>query len=110
VREKLRPESVVVFDEQLCAGGLPGAGSLELGVDASAIAKEVEAPMSISLVLLSALCGATGLVALASLIDAMQQAIPPYRSQHIATNRRALEAGHAALAEAGLQAWSAADR
>ena len=110
VREKLRPESVVVFDQQLCDGGLSGAGPRQLAVNASAIAKEAEAPMSISLVLLSAFCGASGLVGLASLIDAMEQAIPPYRSQHIATNRRALEAGHVALPDAGVKAWPAAAR
>ena len=58
--------------------------------------------------LLSAFCGATRLVSLDSLQGAMQEAIPSYRSQHIATNRRALEAGYGVLPDAGVDAWSQA--
>jgi Pyruvate/2-oxoacid:ferredoxin oxidoreductase gamma subunit len=106
VRSKLRPASIVAFDRDLTGGELPGAGSGALCINATGIAKEVEAPMSVSLVLLAAFCRATGLVGLPALIGAMTDTIPPYRSQHIETNRRALEAGSAAVKAAVVDAWA----
>jgi hypothetical protein len=41
-----------------------------------------------------------------ALIAAMQDAIPPYRAQHIETNRQALEAGSAVVAERVVDAWA----
>ena len=40
------------------------------------------------------------------MIGAMTDTIPPYRSQHIETNRRALEAGSAAVGAAVVDAWA----
>lgn len=106
VRSKLRSESVVVFDRDLTGGSLPGAGSRALCVNATKIAKEVASPMSLSLVLLAAFCSATGLVGLPALVGAMTDSVPPYRSQHIETNRRALEAGSSAVARRLVDAWA----
>ena len=43
-----------------------------------------------------------------SLVDAMAQALPPYRHQHLDANARALAAGHRALPAGVAAAWEAA--
>jgi len=47
----------------------------------------------------------TGLIALDSAIEAMQDSIPSYRSQHIEANERALRAGHEAVTPGLYPAW-----
>jgi Pyruvate/2-oxoacid:ferredoxin oxidoreductase gamma subunit len=107
VRRKLRPDSIVVLDGDLAAD-TPGASDFTtFPVSAAAIARDVGAPMAGALVLLSAFCGTTGLVALDSLVAAMRDAIPPYRSQHIERNTKALEVGFGSLPCGGAAAWPA---
>ena len=106
LRTRLRPGSVVAFDAELTGGSLPGGSFEPLCVNASAIAKEIEAPLSIALVLLSAFCAATQLVSLPALAESMADAIPSYRSQHIATNRRAIKAGYASVDSVLVDAWA----
>ena len=105
VRRKLRPESIVVLDDDLAADAEGASEFTTFRVAAAAIARDIGAPMAGALVLLSAFCGTTQLVGLDSLIEAMREAVPPYRKQHIEANARALEVGYASLPPNGALAW-----
>ena len=72
------------------------AGPLFL-VPATDIAAGVATTQAAGFVLLGAFVAVTGVVALASVVSAITEVIPPYRSQHIAANVAALEAGAAAV-------------
>ena len=86
-----------VYDEELAGGDLELPGATLRGVAATRVAREADAPMGASLVLLGAFCANTGAASLASLNAAVKDALPPYRAAHIPANERALEAGFAAL-------------
>ena len=108
LRAKLRANAVVVFDAGLASEGLETGKVRAFGVDAGALARQVDADRAGSLVLLGAYSGLTGIVALDSLEQAMEEALPPYRRQHLAANRRALGAGFEALPHAQVPAWEVA--
>ncbi len=104
VREKLRPEAVVVYDSALI-GDLGVDLARKYPVDASLVAKEAGADRAGSLALLGAYCGVTGIVGLDALVAAMQQAVPPYRRQHLDANAKVLAAGFGVLAAGAAPAW-----
>jgi 2-oxoglutarate ferredoxin oxidoreductase subunit gamma len=58
-----------------------------------------------AMVMLGAYAGTTGIVGLTSLIEAMRESIPPYRTQHIEANERALRAGFDLLPANAHPAW-----
>ena len=109
VRSKLRPNGVVVHDADLAADlAADDRGASEFTtfpVSAAAIARDIGAPMAGALVLLAAFCGTTGLTGLDALVSAMREAVPPYRTQHIEANSKALEVGYASLPHGGAVAW-----
>jgi Pyruvate/2-oxoacid:ferredoxin oxidoreductase gamma subunit len=57
------------------------------------------------MVLLGAFCVVTGLAAVDSLVAAMRELVPAYRTEHLAGNEAALRAGAAAAPAPGEQAW-----
>ena len=57
------------------------------------------------MVMLGAYAGTTGIVELDALIEAMRESIPPYRTQHIEANERALRAGWDLLPANAHPAW-----
>ena len=107
VRAKLRPGGVAVWNADLFPGPAEPGAARAVPVPATSLAASLGAPQALSLVLIGALAGASGLVGLASLVAAMEEALPPYRREHAAKNAAALRAGFEA-APAGLApAWSA---
>jgi Pyruvate/2-oxoacid:ferredoxin oxidoreductase gamma subunit len=108
LRPKLRDGGVVVFDSGLAGEDLDTGAARGFGVDAGRLSTEADAGRAGSLVLLGAYCGLTGLVSLDSLRGAMEEAVPPYRHQHLEANGRAMALGYAALPPAGAPAWEAA--
>jgi len=105
IREKLRPDGVVVYDTGLVDGELDVGPARAFGVDGAALSKQAEAGSASSLVLLGATCGVTGLIGLDALRAAMKAAVPPYRHDRLEANARALELGFHALPEASAPAW-----
>jgi 2-oxoglutarate ferredoxin oxidoreductase subunit gamma len=106
VQERLRPGGVAVVNSSIM-GDSRDLGDIHVfPVAADDIAASVSAPMGAGFVLLGAYCTITGLVGLTSLVDAMTQLVPPYRTQHIAANRASLEAGAGAAAPLAAPAWS----
>jgi Pyruvate/2-oxoacid:ferredoxin oxidoreductase gamma subunit len=76
-----------------------------VAVPASDIAIDTGNPMAVSMVLVGAYASATGLVSLVSLADAVRQALPTYRAQHIDLSLAALNAGAAAVVAGSAPAW-----
>ena len=72
------------------------------------IADGVGASLGAGYVLLAAYCAITELVGVESLVDAMRQLVPPYRTQHLVANEAALRAGFAAAPAGAASAWAEA--
>ena len=107
VRVRLRPGAVVVANGDLLEGLEVPDGQV-VAVPVNRMAVELEAPLSAGFILLGAYAAVTGLVGLESLVAAMRQLVPPYRTQHLAANEAALRAGHDAYPEVVVPAWAQA--
>jgi 2-oxoglutarate ferredoxin oxidoreductase subunit gamma len=78
-------------------------------VPATTVATDLGSPLSGSMVMLGAFCTTTGIVSEDALIEAMRASIPPYRTQHIEANERALRAGAKLLPAGEFPAWETAN-
>ncbi len=105
VHERLRPGGPVALNAGVFEGPLDRDAHDVIEIAALKLAAEAGNAMGASLVLLAALCGATGLVGLEALIAGMRDSVPSYRQQHLETNEAALRAGWAAAPEGCAQAW-----
>jgi 2-oxoglutarate ferredoxin oxidoreductase subunit gamma len=115
IRPKLRSDSLVVVNAEILDEPLfpetevPAKDAKRvrlLALDATTLARQVDAPNAAALVLLAAFAKATGIVSQASLAEALASSLPSYRSQFLESNRRALEAGAAAVPALTSPAWS----
>ncbi|HEY1739296.1 MAG TPA: 2-oxoacid:acceptor oxidoreductase family protein, partial [Acidimicrobiia bacterium] len=61
---------------------------------ATALAADTGNAMTASIVMIGAYAAITALVSLDALVGAIEQALPPYRAQHIALNQRAVRTGY----------------
>jgi Pyruvate/2-oxoacid:ferredoxin oxidoreductase gamma subunit len=105
VRAKLRAGGVAVWNADLFGeGGDPGAAR-GVPIPATSLAASLGAPQALSLVLIGALAGATGLVGLDALVAAMEESLPSYRREHAPRNAEALRAGFAAAPVGLASAW-----
>jgi 2-oxoglutarate ferredoxin oxidoreductase subunit gamma len=105
IQKKLRPGAVVITNSTVFEAQIDNSDLQLFEVPASRIAADLGVGMAASLVLIAAYANLTGLVALESLVKAMEQSIPAYRSQHVEGNAKALRAGYQALEAGVLQAW-----
>jgi len=109
IAPSLAEGAVVVVNSSLCATlaiDVPGARVFE--VAASEAAADLGNPMSAGFVLLGAFVAVTAMVRHESLVGAMRQLVPTYRTQHLEANERALRAGAGLLPAAAAPAWAAA--
>jgi 2-oxoglutarate ferredoxin oxidoreductase subunit gamma len=74
-------------------------------VPAKDIAVDMGIPMSAGFVMLGAFVAVTGIVEVESAVGAMKQLVPPYRTEHVEANERAIRAGAGALPWHGAPAW-----
>ena len=109
VRSKLRPGAVVVRDPGLFRGELGRDDLRVFDIAATAIAREAEAPLGVSMVLGGAFAAATALVGIDALVAGMREAVPSYRTQHLEANERALRAGFDAAPAGAAPAWLGED-
>ncbi|HEU5151387.1 MAG TPA: 2-oxoacid:acceptor oxidoreductase family protein [Iamia sp.] len=106
--DRLTPESLVFVNASVVpAETFAGRPGTVVPVDAVEVAKEAGSALGAAMVLLGALAGGTGLVGLDALQAAVVEVIPPYRTQHVEVNQRALALGHA-LAPDAPPAWPTA--
>jgi len=101
---KLRPDALVLVNDATFTTEIRAAVTV-LRVPATNVATDLGNPLGGSMVMLGAYCGTTGIVDLASLVEAMRESIPPYRTQHIEANEKALRAGWDLLPPGEHPAW-----
>ncbi|WP_375397328.1 2-oxoacid:acceptor oxidoreductase family protein [uncultured Sphingomonas sp.] len=102
---KLRPGGLVivntsVFEETVTYDGIV------LPLAATAIAAGADMPQAGAMIALGAFAAATGIVALATLLEIAEEVLPPYRQQFAEPNRLALALGHQAVTDLRCAAWS----
>jgi Pyruvate/2-oxoacid:ferredoxin oxidoreductase gamma subunit len=102
---RLRPGSVVLVNSTVFEGIFDRSAYIVVDVPATDLAVELGNIMTASMVMLGAYGAVTELVSLDSLIDAVSASLPPYRSQHIALNVNALNAGFRAAPGLHAPAW-----
>jgi 2-oxoglutarate ferredoxin oxidoreductase subunit gamma len=105
IRPNLAPGAVVAVNSSLFHLEVDVDDAKTFGVPASDLAVELGSPMSAGFVLVGAYAALTGLVGVESLADAMRALVPPYRTQHVAANERAISAGAAAVTPLAAPAW-----
>ena len=105
-RDRIRPNGVIVANSSLVEEDLGRPDCQIVLIPASDMATEMGAPMSAAYILMGAYCSITGLAGVDALVGAMKQIVPPYRTQHIATNEAALHAGGQAGPPLAAPAWS----
>lgn len=106
VRDRLRPGSVVLVNSTVFQGEIAVPGVTVVDVPATDLALGLEGTMTASMVMVGALAAATGFVRLASAEAAVEQALPSYRTRHVALNHAALAAGAGAVVAGAHPAWS----
>jgi Pyruvate/2-oxoacid:ferredoxin oxidoreductase gamma subunit len=97
-QRKLRPDSFVLFDRDKSTGEHAGGTYKALPLAATRIARECGDERLASLVMIGAYGELTGIAPAVTLASAMESLVPSYRSERIASNRRALVAGAEAVA------------
>lgn len=108
VRPHLRPGAVVVVNSSLFDAEVEVVDAAVFGVPAGSLADELGSPMAAGFVLLGAYAALTGLVEVDGLVAAMRQLVPPYRTQHLAANERAILTGAGAVTPLAAPAWPGA--
>jgi 2-oxoglutarate ferredoxin oxidoreductase subunit gamma len=106
VRDRLRPGTVLLLNTTVFRGELGREDIVLVEVPATDLAVDVGNIMTASVVMVGALSALTGLVSLDALVEAVPQALPPYRTKHVELNRAALRAGFAAVDRDRLPAWA----
>lgn len=107
VRDRLRPGTVLLLNTTVFRGELGRDDIVLVEVPATDLAVDVGNIMAASVVMVGALSALTGLVSLDALVEAVPQALPPYRTKHVELNRAALRAGFAAVGRDLHPAWTA---
>ena len=104
VEAKLRPGGLVLVNDATFTSTVRDDVTVHR-VPATTVAADLGNALGGSMVMLAAFCAATGLVERDALIEGMRASIPPYRTQHIAANERAISAGWELLPLGEFPAW-----
>ncbi len=104
IESKLRPDALVLVNDTTFTTSIDGPVKVHR-VDASGVATAVGNPLGASMVMIAAFASTTRIVEQSALIEAMRRSIPPYRTQHIEANERAILAGWDLLPAGGHPAW-----
>lgn len=105
IEPKLRPDGLVLVNDATFSAQIHAPVTV-IRVPATNVATDLGNPLGGAMVILAAYAATTGIVELASLVDAMRESIPPYRTQHIEANERALHAGWVLLPALTKPAWA----
>jgi Pyruvate/2-oxoacid:ferredoxin oxidoreductase gamma subunit len=101
---KLRPDALVLVNDATFTSTPPSSARVHR-IPATEIAAELGNQLGASMVMVGAYIGITGLVGLDATIDGMRESIPPYRTQHIDANTRAIRAGFDRVEHFTAPAW-----
>lgn len=97
VRDHLADQCVVMLNSSVFTGELGRENLKILDVPATALAVQVGNAMAATMVMVGAYAAATRLVDVESLVGAVGEALPPYRTQHRALNEAAIRVGAEAV-------------
>jgi Pyruvate/2-oxoacid:ferredoxin oxidoreductase gamma subunit len=103
---RLRQGTLVLVNTTVFEGELDRDAYVVVDVPATDLALDVGNIMTASMVMTGAYIAATGLVTMDSVAAAVADALPSYRSQHVALNVAALQAGYGAAPHGIAPAWS----
>ena len=109
LREKLRPNALIVLNESLFEGEAAPGDQRVFPIPATQVATDLGNPLAASMVLVAAYACITELACLASLIAGMREAIPPYRRQHLESNEKALHLGFEQAPAGAASVWAAGE-
>jgi 2-oxoglutarate ferredoxin oxidoreductase subunit gamma len=101
---KLRPGGLVLVNDTTFTATITAPVTV-IRLAATTVATDLGNPLGGAMVMLGAYAGTTGIVERDSLVEAMRLSIPPYRTQHIEANERALLAGWDLLPANEHAAW-----
>jgi Pyruvate/2-oxoacid:ferredoxin oxidoreductase gamma subunit len=104
IEPKLRAGGLVLVNDATFTTTIT-APVMVLRVPATNVAADLGNPLGGSLVILAAYAAITGIVARDALVEGMRESIPPYRTQHIEANERAIDAGWDLLPANEHPAW-----
>jgi len=107
IEAKLRPGGLVLVNESTFEHEITAPVTVRR-IAATDIATGLGNPLGGSMVMVGAYAALTGLVGLDALIEGMRQSVPPYRTQHIAANERALCTGWESVTPGEFPAWEPA--
>ncbi len=107
VDKKLRPGGLALVNDATFSAPITADVTVQR-LPATTVAADLGNPMGGAMVMLGAFATNSGIVGLDALVDAIAASIPPYRTQHIAANERALRAGAELLPANEHRAWEAA--
>jgi Pyruvate/2-oxoacid:ferredoxin oxidoreductase gamma subunit len=102
---KLRPGAVILVNSSLFEGELDRDAHQVFDVPVTDMAADLGNSMGASMVMVGAYAAITGLVTLDGALDGMRESIPPYRTQHIDANARAIRAGFERIEHLTAPAW-----
>ncbi len=101
---KLRADGLVLVNDATFTTDIAAPVTV-LRVPATNVAADLGNPLGGSMVMLAAYAAITGIVGRDSLVAGMRESIPPYRTQHIEANERAIAAGWDLLPANEHPAW-----
>jgi Pyruvate/2-oxoacid:ferredoxin oxidoreductase gamma subunit len=104
---KLRPGGLVLVNNSTFEHEITAPVTVRR-IPATDLAVQLGNPLGGSMVMVGAYAALTGLVGLDATIEGMRQSIPPYRTQHIAANERALRTGWESVTPGEFPAWEPA--
>jgi Pyruvate/2-oxoacid:ferredoxin oxidoreductase gamma subunit len=104
VAGRLRPEALVLVNDSTFTAEI-GDGHTVHRIDAIGVATDAGNALAASMVMVGAFAALTGLVSSDGLVAAMRLSVPSYRTQHIATNERAIRSGWALVPVGAFPAW-----
>jgi Pyruvate/2-oxoacid:ferredoxin oxidoreductase gamma subunit len=97
VLRRLRPGALVLLNTSVFEAEVDWSPYELVGVEATALATASTGVQTAAMVLLGAYGAVTDMVGLASLKEALAEALPSYRAQHLERNAAALELGWEAV-------------
>jgi Pyruvate/2-oxoacid:ferredoxin oxidoreductase gamma subunit len=104
IEPKLRPGGLVLVNDATFTTEITAPVTV-LRVAATNAAADLGNPLAGSMVMLAAYAAITGIVERDALVEGMRESIPPYRTQHIEANERAIAAGWELVLAGEHPAW-----
>jgi Pyruvate/2-oxoacid:ferredoxin oxidoreductase gamma subunit len=105
ILSRVRADGLVLLNSSVWEGPVDRTRCTVVDVPATDLAHDAGNVIAAAMVMLGALCTATGVVSLDALHAAARASVPAYRSQHVALNERALDIGAGAIAGLVTGAW-----